>query len=81
MFSQLVWKRTIQIASAYSTTPSGKVFFVTLFHPGGNIIGAFKDNVLPAKDSTPTLTESSSKESVTDDVYKILEALLSENRQ
>jgi uncharacterized protein YkwD len=47
-FSQMVWKGTTEIGCAATQCPSGR-FLVCRYLPQGNVIGQFKENVLPLR--------------------------------
>ena len=49
-FTQVVWKNTRQIGLGKAFGKDGRVFVVVVYHPPGNVIGRFKDNVQAAKE-------------------------------
>jgi glioma pathogenesis-related protein 2 len=49
-FTQVVWKGSREIGVGRSFAEGGlRVFVVCNYYPAGNVIGRFKDNVLPSK--------------------------------
>lgn len=46
-FTQVVWKGSKEVGVAQARSRSGKVYVVAYYHPAGNIVGSFKDNVPP----------------------------------
>lgn len=44
-FTQMVWKGTKEIGVGKAFSKDG-VYVVVHYHPGGNVMGQFKDNVL-----------------------------------
>ncbi|XP_031370965.1 uncharacterized protein LOC102674858 [Apis dorsata] len=60
-FTQLVWKNTQLIGLGISIAINGAFYFVCFYYPCGNIVGQFKENVLPPikeeKELTPEEAE------------------------
>jgi len=50
-FTQIVWKSSEYIGIGVSQNASGGTIIVANFHPGGNVVGHFAENVLPPKGS------------------------------
>jgi hypothetical protein len=45
-FSQAVWKATTRVGCGVARGPKG-TYIVCCYHPPGNLLGSFRDNVLP----------------------------------
>lgn len=48
-FTQVVWKDTKEVGFGKAKSGGGRVFVVGSYRPAGNMVGSFKDNVLPPK--------------------------------
>jgi len=48
-FSQVVWKGSRQVGAGKAWSPDGRVYVVCNYHPAGNILTQFKDNVFAPK--------------------------------
>jgi len=48
-FSQVVWKASKEVGIGKAFGKDGRVFVVANYHPAGNILGQFRENVFPAK--------------------------------
>ncbi|XP_063723917.1 Golgi-associated plant pathogenesis-related protein 1-like [Symsagittifera roscoffensis] len=48
-FTQMVWKNSRKVGIGTAVAKDGKMIVVANYKPPGNIIGEFKDNVLPPK--------------------------------
>ncbi|XP_067661889.1 uncharacterized protein [Haliotis asinina] len=48
-FTQVVWKGSKEIGVGKAKGQSGKVIVVAVYRPPGNVIGEYRDNVLPPK--------------------------------
>ncbi|KAK2721080.1 hypothetical protein QYM36_003374, partial [Artemia franciscana] len=46
-FTQLVWKETKLLGVGFSKSVEGKFFIVCNYHPTGNFLGEYEENVLP----------------------------------
>lgn len=46
-FTQLVWKSTKYLGIGSARSRAGKIMVVGNYEPAGNIIGCFKENVIP----------------------------------
>jgi hypothetical protein len=46
-FTQIVWKSTQEFGIGKAHTRGGKLIVVANYHPAGNIMGKFHENVLP----------------------------------
>lgn len=46
-FTQLIWKNTELIGLGMAKHESGKVYFVCVYYPPGNVAGEFAKNVSP----------------------------------
>ena len=49
-FTQVVWKNTRDIGIGKAFGKDGRVFVCVNYHPPGNVIGRFKDNVQASKE-------------------------------
>jgi len=47
-FTQVVWKNSKEIGVGKAYSKDGRVFVVCNYHPAGNVLTTFKDNVFPA---------------------------------
>ena len=45
-FTQLIWKKTKEIGFGYKKSNNGKVYFIAIYYPAGNIFNQFNTNVL-----------------------------------
>jgi len=45
-FTQLIWKKTEEIGFGYKKSNNGKVYFIAIYYPAGNIFNQFNTNVL-----------------------------------
>ncbi|XP_071948909.1 Golgi-associated plant pathogenesis-related protein 1-like, partial [Antedon mediterranea] len=50
-FTQVIWAETKELGVGKAITKSGKVLAVANYRPAGNMIGKFRENVLPLKKS------------------------------
>jgi len=48
-FTQVVWKESKLVGTGKAFAKDGRVFVVCNYHPAGNLIGTFKDNVFAPK--------------------------------
>jgi len=48
-FSQVVWKDSKLLGTGKAFAKDGRVFVVCNYHPAGNMMGQFRDNVCPPK--------------------------------
>ena len=44
-FTQLIWRDTKFVGFGYANNSSGKIYFVAIYYPPGNIFSKFKENV------------------------------------
>ena len=49
-FTQVVWKETKELGIAKAKGDDGKIFVVARYHPAGNYMNQFQDNVKPKVD-------------------------------
>ena len=49
-FTQVVWKGSKEIGVGKAQGRDGKTIVVASYRPAGNMVGSFRDNVLPPKD-------------------------------
>lgn len=49
-FTQVVWKGSKEIGVGKAQSRDGKTIVVASYRPAGNMVGSFRDNVLPPKD-------------------------------
>ncbi|EDS26995.1 catrin [Culex quinquefasciatus] len=58
-FSQMVWRASRYFGVSKSISKTGKLFVVSYYYPAGNVMGEFRQNVLPpivATDADPHLS-------------------------
>ncbi len=48
-FTQVVWKGSQEVGFGKAHGKDGRVFVVGNYHPAGNVMGQFEENVFPAK--------------------------------
>ena len=48
-FTQLIWKETKEVGFGHKKSNNGKIYFIAIYYPAGNIFKQFKYNVLKDK--------------------------------
>ena len=49
-FTQLIWKETKEVGFGHKKSFNGKMYFIAIYYPAGNIFRQFKNNVLEEQD-------------------------------
>jgi len=60
-FTQMIWKDTKEVGFGRAKTGDGKWYAVAYYHPAGNVIGKFKDNVMPCENDNEDDNDKSDK--------------------
>lgn len=60
-FTQVVWKGTTEVGVGKAKTKDGKILVVANYRPAGNMLGTFRENVLPPKDGKIDLPPSTDR--------------------